>query len=179
MDPVNPAASEIKKDSHWITVASLAAYILLSLGVIVFFYFQNQQLKKMLAAKQIQPTPTSTPTPEALPKTTPRSGWQIYKNQQYNFEFSYPDTYKLLTDKEDLYGWPKAILLLYKGGQSYDLAVEIWNTEAEFKTKYPDASILSAFKTKDGKFITLINPNKDPEVAEIISTFKFTGVSGE
>jgi hypothetical protein len=27
---------------------------------------------------------------------------------------------------------------------------------------------------KDGKFITLLNQNSDPEVAEVISTFKLT-----
>lgn len=110
-------------------------------------------------------TKTESPTPQS---------WKVYKNEQYGFEFSYPETYKVLTDKENLYGWPKAILLLYKGGQSYDLAVEIWNTEAEYKEKYADASILTVFKTKDGKFITLLNQNKTPEVSQIITTFKFT-----
>ncbi len=118
------------------------------------------------AVPSIAPTPT--------PASTPKTGWKVYKNTQYGFEFMYPESYQVLTDSNNLYGWPKAILLLYKGGQSYDMAVELWNTEAEYKAKYTDTSSYTAFKTKDGKFITLLNANKDTEVSEIITTFKLT-----
>ncbi|KKR62769.1 hypothetical protein A2210_00775 [Candidatus Woesebacteria bacterium RIFOXYA1_FULL_40_18] len=144
-------------------------------GVIAFF------LGKQLSSPKTQtpsasPTPTpeitSTPTSTSIPNPT-KPGWKIYKNEQYGFEFSYPASYKVLTDSENLYGWPKAILLLYKGGQSYDMAVEIWNTEAEYKAKYLDTSTFSVFETKDGKFITLLNANKESQVSEIVATFKF------
>lgn len=167
------------KSSNMLTIVSFAIFILLSLGAVAFLYYQNQQLKTMLANYQTQPTitptikPTETLISTATPSATPKTGWKIYKNDQYGFEFSYPDKYKVLTDKENLYGWPKAILLLYKGGQSYDMPVEVWDSEAEYKQKYGDNYEFTVFK-KDGKFITLLNQNKDLEVAEIIKTFKFS-----
>ncbi len=154
----------------------IVVIVVIALGIIGFLIYQNTQLKKQASPASPTPTPitTSASTPTPVPTATPKPGWKLYQNQQYKFEFSYSSAYKVLTDKENLYGWPKAILLLYKGGQSYDMAVEIWNTEAEYKTKYADASSYTVFKTTDGKFITLLNANKDTEVSEIIATFKFT-----
>ena len=160
-----------------IIVIVLVSVILLA--IIGFLVYQNMQLKKQAASPSPTPSsavtavsPVSASIATATPGTSLTPGWKLYTNNQYGFEFSYPSSYKVLTDAENLYGWPKAILLLYKGGQSYDLAVEVWNTEAEYKAKYTDSSILNVFKTKDGKFITFLNQNKDSEVAEIISTFR-------
>ena len=76
-----------------------------------------------------------------------------------------------LSDKENLYGWPNAIVLLYNGGQSYDLPIEVWNTKAEYEAKYKDSPNLTVKEVK-GKFITLFNTNTEDEVDEIISSFK-------
>jgi hypothetical protein len=177
--PISPQPSQSPKNSNHLTVISMALFILLSLGAVAFLYYQNQQLKTMLASYQTQPTSTPTIKPvetlisTATPSATPKTGWKIYKNDQFGFEFSYPDKYKVLTDKENLYGWPKAILLLYKGGQSYDMPVEVWDTETEYKQKYGANYEFTVFKV-NGKFITLLNQNKDAEVAEIIKTFKFS-----
>jgi hypothetical protein len=147
-------------------------------GVLGYFIYQNTKTSTVSPS----PSPTSTSVSAVSATTSPKptstsnvpAGWKTYKNSQYKFEFSYPDSYKVLTDDNSLSGWPDAILLLYKGGQSYDLAVELWDTEAEYKAKYTDTSVYTVFKTEDGKFITLSNQNKNPEVAQIISTFKFT-----
>ena len=159
-------------------VIVIVLILTIAAAAIGFLVYQNTQLRKQATVPSQAPTPTASivPTPATTPTPSPslKPGWKLYQNGQYDFEFSYPATYKVLTDSENLYGWPKAILLLYKGGQSYDMAVEVWNTEAEYKAKYTDTSTFSVFKTGNGKFITLLNQNKDPEVAEIISTFKFT-----
>jgi hypothetical protein len=122
----------------------------------------------------ISPTPIATTPPVQIPSGTPNItlGWKIYTNDKYGFEIKYPSNFKALTDKDNLYGWPNAVVLFYGGGQSYDLPVEVWNTEAQYKAKYPQGT--TVFKTADGKFITLTNVNKDPEVDKIIATFKFT-----
>lgn len=105
-------------------------------------------------------------------KFTEPSDWQTYSNTQYGFEIKYPVNFKALTDKDSLYGWPKAVVLFYSGGQSYDLPVEVWSSEAEYKQKYPNAGV-TVFK-KGSQFITLSNVNSNPLVDQIISTFKFT-----
>jgi hypothetical protein len=158
----------------------IVVILVIALAAIGYLVYQNMQLKKQAVTPSPVPTtinsvvPTSIPTATASPSQSLKPGWKLYQNQQYGFEFSYPSEYKVSTSKDDLYGWPDAILLLYKGGQSYDLAVEIWETEAQYKAKYNDSSILTVFKAKDGKFVTLLNQNKDPEVSEIIDTFKLT-----
>lgn len=56
-----------KKDYSWITTASIAIFILLSLGVVIFLFNQNQKLKKELAKYQT----ISTPKPVASQSPTP------------------------------------------------------------------------------------------------------------
>jgi hypothetical protein len=90
MDPINPIAGNPEalnpnpqpvSNSNGITILSMAVFILLSLGVIVFLYYQNQQLKSIVSSYQkVQLTPTSVPTstpmvfetasPSASPKST-------------------------------------------------------------------------------------------------------------
>ncbi len=65
MDPQAPSKND------WITTASIAVFILLALGVVGFLYYQNQQLKKIVAGYQ-SPTPSPTSTPvEVLQSASP------------------------------------------------------------------------------------------------------------
>jgi hypothetical protein len=147
------------------------------LGYFSFRYFQTttQSLNLPTTAPATLPTNTPTSTPSASPASQIPAGWQTYTNSQYWFEISFPANFKALTDSTNLYGWPDAIALIYSGGQSYDLPIEVWNTEAQYKEKYSALKYPpTAFKTKDGKFITLTNINNDPTVTQIMATFKFT-----
>lgn len=117
---------------------------------------------------EFAPCPTTSPSPTILPTPSVKPGWKIYKNDDYGFEISYPDKYQIVEDK---YGWPKAVLLLYSGGQSYDLAIEAWNSAAEYQNKYKTTNNLTVKEVK-GKFITLLNTNFKDEVDQIIATFK-------
>lgn len=76
-----------------------------------------------------------------------------------------------MDDEKNLYGWPNAVVLVYGGSQSYDLPIEVWNTEAEYKAKYPNTEELTV-EHVGNKFITLVNVNSETEVDEIIQTFK-------
>lgn len=168
--PPIPPTPQVKNS----LVLIMSILLIIAVAIAGLFYFQIQKLSKQLTENK-PPVATSTPTPTQTPLPVPtlKPGWKKYINEKYSFEFTYPEKYKVLTNSTDLYGWPKAILLLYKGGQSYDMAVEIWDSEAEYKQKYNSQTYdFSVFKS-DSKFITLLNTNKDTEVTEVISSFKF------
>lgn len=179
--PAKPVQPSPVKNSLLMIMSALIIILVVVAG---FFAWQTQKLTQQIAGMQTAPTPTptatptATPTQEASPSASPASvtGWKTYTNTQYGFTLNYPNTYQVLTDSKNLYGWPKAVALLYKGGQSYDLAIEVWDSEAEYKQKYTAGEDVTAFQ-KNGKAITLLNTNKDSEVARIISTFKFTETS--
>jgi hypothetical protein len=71
-------------------IAALAVFILLSLAAVAFLYYQNQQLKSMLANSQtasqiLSPTPIST------------ENWKTYSSSEFGFEILYPADVKIST----------------------------------------------------------------------------------
>jgi hypothetical protein len=118
--------------------------------------------------------PTTTPALSSEPSSDIPTGWSTYVNPQYNFEISHPSTYQALDSANDLYGWPDAIVLFYKGGQSYDIVIEVWDTEAEYQNKYSNLDFTVEVKTVGDKFLTITDMTNEPESAQIISTFKLT-----
>lgn len=88
-NPINQSTqpTQQSKDQHGITIAAMALFILTSLGVIIFLYYQNQQLKTMLASykstnQQINQSPDPTPNPTA--------NWKTYSTA--DFSLKYPNT---------------------------------------------------------------------------------------
>lgn len=159
---------------------AITLLILLSVGGAYYLGTKSDKSKdqpKATAITETQVIPTQQiqnpqPTQEADRSDIPE-GWLTYKNEEYGFEISYPASYEALTDEENLYGWPDAIVLFYNGGQSYDLPIEIWDSQAQYQTKYPNADNLTV-KEVGGKYLTLMNVNFEDEVDEIIKTFKIT-----
>lgn len=109
------------------------------------------------------------------PLQTYATAIKTYTNEKYHFTINYPNTFILET--EDLgTAWPRAVALLRRpNSQSYELAIETWQEELDYRRKY-------VYLTKDefnvkkynDMFLTLINFNKDAEVDQIIESFKFT-----
>ena len=59
-------------DTSRLTIFSVALFIILCLGVVIFLYYQNQQLKRMLINYQTtSPTPVATSTPIFLETAGP------------------------------------------------------------------------------------------------------------
>lgn len=103
----------------------------------------------------------------------------IYKNEKYGFQVSVPSVYKVLTDKTNLYGWPNAVALLIEpanGKQSYDIAIEVWDTEAKYKEKYKTSVSKMAVKKINDKFVTFTDASggtsNDAAIDKIAATFK-------
>lgn len=153
----------------------LIAVVLIGLGAFGAYFFLQKEPSTQIANKTEEtqmPQKVLTPSPIAsnIPSPIP-DGWQTYTNDEYGFSISFPANYKALTDANNLYGWPNAVVLIYGGGQSYDLPIEVWDTESEYLAKYPNQSNL-VVKKVGAKYITLMNVNLEAEVDEIISTFK-------
>jgi len=91
--PVAPEMPKEAKDNHWVTILAMALFVLGSLAVVVFLYYQNQQLKGMLAS--YQGTATS-PTP--ITTTDPTANWKTYSHKQLGFTIKYPEEWIIKED---------------------------------------------------------------------------------
>lgn len=121
----------------------------------------NTIVKSVIISKATAPAPTP-PTSTSL----------TYKNNVYGFQISYPSNFKALDSKNDLYGYPEGIVLIYSGGQAYDVVVEAWNSQAEYQTKYSsNLSDVTVLKIGE-KYITAYDGTHNPENAAIIASFK-------
>ncbi len=74
------------KDNHWISILAMAIFVIFSLGVVAFLYYQNQQLKQMLASYQ----PQETPTPIASASPTPGPDLPIISSPSANMKVASP-----------------------------------------------------------------------------------------
>lgn len=84
--PETPQNPQINKDNHWISILAMAIFVLFSLGVVAFLYYQNQQLKSMLASFQ----PQTTPTPTASTSPTPNPEMPIVSSPSANMKIVSP-----------------------------------------------------------------------------------------
>src|SRR6185369_10249746 len=66
-----------------LTVIVVGFFILFAIGLVAFFYYQNQQLKSMLA-KYNAPSPTPAAT------DSPLANWKTYVNSADGYEFKVP-----------------------------------------------------------------------------------------
>lgn len=177
----NPVSPPLKKPKFLLKVLMKIIILgLLALVMIIFYLVQTKP--KFISVPTPVPAISSQPTEEISPSSIPtliptsgstsgpigKPGWETYKNTQLGFEISFPEKYEIQDDK---YGWPKAILLLYGGGQSYDLAVEVWDKPSEYENKYKAQKNLVVKQIGD-KYLTFLNMNYKEEVDEIIATFK-------
>ncbi|MDD3679848.1 MAG: hypothetical protein PHX72_03275 [Candidatus Shapirobacteria bacterium] len=153
--------------------------VLLAVVSLSFAYYYGTQREKsdgfpvpQITERPTEPEQTSSPTsfPTIIPISNIPSGWKTYTNQEFGFEISYPPSYEALDDQNNLYGWPNGIVLIYGGGQSYDLAIEHWNTQSEYENKYKNQTNITVKKIGNS-YITLLNTNFQTEVDQIIETF--------
>ena len=113
---------------------------LLPVIFLVLFACRQNEPAAATASATFQP-PENTATAPAAEKTAAPippapAGWLTYENTTYGFYFSHPPEFEVLTDEATLYGWENAILVLYNSGQSYDIAVQIWDSTEDMKASY-------------------------------------------
>jgi len=120
--------------------------------------------------------PAATNTPMPLPtetqKTAAPDDWLTYQNTQYGFEISYPPEYQVLEDSDSLSGWPNAVVLFYNGGQSYDIAIQVWDSQADLDANFPNEARIQTVSA-NGKTVSLFDVTQEPENAAVIATFRW------
>jgi len=151
---------------------------MLPILVIALLFVVWMEYGKDLIPKKVELTPENKTTvtivsptvTEVIQKSDIPEGWQKYTNEEYGFTILHPTKYKVLTSKDDLYGWEKAVVLFYGGGQAHDVAVEVWDSKAEYEEKYVDVD-LTVYEVGD-KFVSLYDSTKQPENKTLIESFK-------
>lgn len=86
--PVEAPKPEVKSGGNSIMIVAVALFILATLSIVAFLYYQNQQLKSMLTSYQ---TPSGSPTPVATVDST--ADWKIYSDKKEGIEFKYPNNW--------------------------------------------------------------------------------------
>ena len=149
--------------------------IILALIGIGAAYYIGTQNQKVNEGPETSPTPTLSPTntPTPTEESSIPAGWLTYENSEYGFEISYPSTYEALDDQNNLYGWPNGVVLLYQGGQAYDVVIEAWNSESEYMDKYSTSLGDVTVKEYEDGYITLLDNTQETMNPQVISTFSF------
>lgn len=201
-DPERPKEVEgLKpKDSHWISILAMAIFVVLTLGVVAFLYYQNQALKSMLASYQT-PVPVASPTPTAT--ADPTAGWKTYTNIAYGYSIKYPSTFTIgdLSGADPIEGISTSRnLYFYQTGDAESYAnryinIEIFQANPSYnqgvkskitldnlpatKIIIPNAKFDIYSVSPTTKEFVEINVSNDPAkkelASQILSTFKFLG----
>jgi len=95
--------------------------------------------------------------------------------KNFGLYFSYPDPYTVLTDEENLYGWENSIALLYNGGQSYDIVVQVWDSTEEMESNFGSRMGDVIVFEKGNEFISVFDITMEENNAAIIETFQVIG----
>jgi hypothetical protein len=78
-----------------ITIISIGAFIILAIGLVVFFYNQNQRLKQMLSKY-------SEPTPTPVISNDPLANWRVYKNITDGYQLKVPQEWGQIEPSKSL-----------------------------------------------------------------------------
>ena len=87
--PNHEAVLPPPQKNNGIVIASMGLFVLISFFALAFLYYQNQQLKTMLASYQ---TPIASPAPTAT--ADPTTNWKTYSSKTLPLTFKYPSNMK-------------------------------------------------------------------------------------
>ncbi len=122
----------------------MALFVLLSLAAVVFLYYQNQQLKGMLASYQ---TPVASPTPVAT--TDPTANWETYTNNVLSFK--YPSDWSVAVGNSNAITYPKDTIVVKNSPSSFDINLVVQQNNSD-----PKATLTNFVKNTFGDFQTQI-----------------------
>lgn len=149
-EPTLTPAQVPEPKTRFPVIPVLLVILLLLLGSTAFLYYQNMQLKNMLANYQ---TPVVSPTP--TPTTDPTADWKTYTNEKFGFSFKYPQELNFITDTTDKFvenGINNSMILVqnYDGlkepgnkPENLQLMILVANTKGEFNMENLSSPITS------------------------------------
>jgi len=170
---VTPAVVPKQQGSLNKIIIPLLVLLVVALGIAVYVLYNRVPVVSepvTPVTDEITVTPT-VPSPSSTISATPTSvDGTVYTNEKYGFEFTYKAPFKVLVSKDDLYGYPNGVALIYNGGQAYDIVIEAWDSKAVYETEHAgNLANLTAFESK-GKFITFYDNTQEPGNKEIIGS---------
>ena len=107
----------------------------------------------------------------SAPEAAAPEGWLTYEDTTHGFYFYYPPEFEVLTDADSLYGWEKGVALLYNGGQSYDIAIQIWDSAAEMEAVYGRGDARMHVFERSDQLISVMNITNEIDSEGIIASF--------
>jgi len=115
-----------------------------------------------------KPTPANT----SVVDHNPTAELNHYQNTTYGFQLSLPENFEVITESEYLLDYPNSITLVYSGGQTHDVIIDLWENESDYMSYYSsrlsDVTVLQSA----GKYITFLDNNLGEQNKQIISSAK-------
>lgn len=171
--------------------------LLLSLGLLAstaFLYYQNQQLKTILASYQTQTVATPTPSSQSpSPTLDPAANWKTYTNDTYKLSFKYPSNLNIEINQVDTANYVQVIFdkssnnsFNIKASVKYPINQPKFLLDTESTgTKNINGKLWSVFELPNGSLgmqleensilYSVIYPVSEGTVVDqILSTFQFT-----
>jgi hypothetical protein len=179
--PEAPQIPRVERDDHWISILAMAIFILFSLGVVIFLYYQNQQLKNMLANYQVQPI--ASPTPTATSDQT--ANLKTYTDSKGVFEFKYPETSDVKVFNSGSISVDDKVTIVIKnksnlsvGNTSQPITINGIDGITYIEAGAPFATHTTEFQKSGIYYIfSYGDPNSKTLFDQILSTFKFISPS--
>lgn len=117
----------------------LSLLILVFLASTAFLYYQNTQLKNMLASYQTQNTPTPLVSPE-LSTEAETANWKTYTNTTYKFELKYPSNLpsfknKIISTSDKPFYVIRELFSSENFGVEYGIEIAIWDNPSKSTLK--------------------------------------------
>lgn len=121
----------------------LSLFILALLASTVFLYYQNTQLKNILASYQTQPTVSPTPT-----TTDSTANWKTYTEILEKVSFKYPESWKLLEGEggEYIVSSDNKTTLMTTGGLRLSTSDKDLHNYLEKQTSYGNQNLKYLFE---------------------------------
>lgn len=141
MEPIQPPAqqpvqnpvqaSSIQSKPNYLKTIIFSVLIVITLGLIAFLFFQNQQLKKQSVNQQVTPTiEAPSPTPKTVSSISipadETAGWKTYINTTYKYSLNYPPTWQIRENVTDILSSRPPSTYIFEKVEEFAPGIYVW-----------------------------------------------------